>query len=78
MFLSKWEKVLKIKCPKQNIKIVFILFKIILELKNIKQDDVKDALREKHFKTGLHDLELVEESATAKGGKLNLNVPREL
>ena len=50
----------------------------LFRTKNIKQDDVKDALREKHFKTGLHDLELVEESATAKGGKLNLNVPREL
>ena len=48
---------LKIKCPKQNFKIVFILFKIVSELKNIKQDDVKYEAKEKHFKTELLDLE---------------------
>ena len=81
-FLLKWEKVSKIKCPKQNFKIVFILFKIISELENIKQDDVKDEAKEKHFKTELLDLEeapqyqtteammLLEKSAEAKG-KLN-------
>jgi hypothetical protein len=56
-FLLKWEKVSKIKCPKQNFKIVFILFNIISELENIKQDDVKDEAKEKHFKTELLDLE---------------------
>ena len=40
LYLLKWEKVSKIHCPKQNFKIVFILFKIISELEKIKQDDV--------------------------------------
>ena len=53
----KWEKVSKIKCFKQNFKIVFFLFKIISELENIKQDDVKDEAKEKRFETELLDLE---------------------
>ena len=60
---------------------VFILFKIISELENIKQDDVKDEARdearEKHLKTELHDLELLEESAMAKRGKLSPIKPGE-
>ena len=62
----KWEKVSKIKCPKQNFKIVFILFKIISELENIKQDDVKDEAKEKHFETELLDLEEVPQLQTAR------------
>ena len=74
-FLLKWEKVSKIKCFKQNFKIVFFLFKIISELENIKQSDVKDEAKEKHleevpqYKTTEATM-LLEISAEAKG-KLN-------
>jgi hypothetical protein len=47
-------------------------FAVASGLENIKQDDVKDEARdearEKHLKTDLLDLELLEDSAMAKGG----------
>ena len=75
-------KSIKDQCLKQNLKIVFILFKIISELENIKQDDVKDEAEEKNLKAELRDLfeapqyqpteatMLFEKSPQAKG-KLN-------
>ena len=65
----KCEKDTKTKCVLLKtrlvfieIKIVFILFKIILEFENIKQDYLKGEAREKRLKTGLHNLELLEDT----------------
>ena len=58
-FSLKFEKVLQIKCSKQNLK-------IISELENIKQDDVKDEAEEKYLKTELQDLKEAPPYETAK------------
>ena len=65
-FSLKFEKVLQIKCPKPNLKIVFILFKIISELENIKQVDVKDEAEEKYLKTESQDLKEAPQYETAR------------